>query len=160
MERVNQILQHAEYLKNIAKIEACESERIFCKHEITHFLDVARIAQILNLKEELHIPEELIYATALLHDIGRHIQYIEGTPHEKASVPIAREILLECEFDNTETDLILYAIESHRTSTIKDEKNLAGIIYRADKLSRPCYACHVESECNWKKDKKNKSIIQ
>ena len=86
MERVNQILQHAEYLKNIAKIEECESERIFCKHDITHFLDVARIAQILNLKEELHIPEELIYATALLHDIGRHIQYIEGTPHEKASL--------------------------------------------------------------------------
>ncbi len=160
MERVNRILQHAGYQKNREQIEQCESERIFCKHDMGHFLDVARIAQILNLKERLYISEELIYAAALLHDIGRHIQYKEGTPHEKASVPIAAGILEECGFDNTEIELILYAIESHRTSKIKEKNDLAGIIYRADKLSRPCFSCQMESECNWKNEKKNRIISQ
>lgn len=160
MERINDILQNIEYRKNREKIEQYEVERKFCKHDIGHFLDVARIAQILNLKEELHISEELIYAAALLHDIGRQIQYEDGTPHEKASVPIAAGILGECGFDDAETESILYAIENHRASKIKEQKNLAGIIYRADKMSRPCYACQVETECKWKDDKKNRAIIQ
>ncbi len=160
MERVNRILLHAEYQKNRERIEQCEADRIFCKHDIGHFLDVARIAQILNLKEELHISEELIYAAGLLHDIGRHIQYMDGTPHEKASVPIAAGILETCGFDNMETELILYAIENHRTSKIKENKDLAGVIYRADKLSRPCFSCQMEPECNWKNDKKNRNIVQ
>lgn len=160
MERVNRILQHAGYQENRKRIEQCEAERIFCKHDMGHFLDVARIAQILNLKERLHISEELIYAAALLHDIGRHVQYEDGTPHEKASVPIAAGILEECGFDNTEIEIILYAIESHRTNNIKDKKDLAGIIYRADKLSRPCFGCQMETECNWKNDKKNRNISQ
>ena len=47
-----------------------------------HFLDVARLMMILNVKEDLKISDDMIYATALLHDIGRHIQYRQGIGHE------------------------------------------------------------------------------
>ena len=40
-----------------------------------HLLDVARLAWIFNLEANQEISKERIYAAALLHDIGRHIQY-------------------------------------------------------------------------------------
>lgn len=160
MVRINQILHHAEYQKNLEEIAQCESKRVFCKHDMGHFLDVARIAQLMNLKERLDLSEELIYATALLHDIGRHKQYIEGIPHEKASIPIAEEILGSCGFDQNEIEIIRNAIKNHRTSESKNMKDLTGIIYRADKLSRPCFCCPMEYQCNWTEDKKNRSLLQ
>ena len=136
MERVNRVLANEKFQNSKQKIEAWEKDRIFCKHDMVHFLDVARIAQILNLKEALGLPEELIYAAALLHDIGRHVQYADGTPHERASMPIAKEILIECGFDEKETDVIVKAIGNHRTAEIKENRDLNGILYRADKGSR------------------------
>ena len=54
--------------------------------------------------------------------------------------------------------MILEAIRMHRTDPI-NEKNLAGILYRADKKSRACYCCESEPLCNWSNQKKN-LIIQ
>ncbi|MDD2973411.1 MAG: HD domain-containing protein [Lachnospiraceae bacterium] len=159
-DRVNQILQNEEYQQNYYKNEECEVDRVFCKHDMVHFLDVARIAQIINLKEELLVSEELIYAAALLHDIGRHEQYRKGIRHEEASAVIARDILPQCGFDEKETDVILRAIRHHRTVEIKEQGNLDGILYRADKLSRACFACKAEKDCNWKGDKKNHQLLQ
>ena len=159
-ERVNKILQNAIYQSNYREIETCEVDRVFCKHDMVHFLDVARIAQILNLKENMGVSEELIYAAALLHDIGRHEEYRNGTRHEQASIPIARDILQECNFDEKETDVILKAISFHRTKEIMENRDLNGLLYRADKLSRPCFYCKVENQCNWKGDKKNLVLRQ
>ena len=36
-----------------------------------------------------------------------------------------------------------------------EEKNLNGLLYRADKMSRACFCCQVEPICNWKDEKKN-----
>lgn len=156
--RINEILNHDLFIKNYHKIEEAETDRKFCRHNMVHFLDVARIAMILNLKEQLAIPYELIYAAGLLHDIGRYRQYEDGTPHEQASVPIAREILADCGFDDKETDVILLAIAEHRNPEAADRHNLEGILYRADKMSRSCFVCKAEAECNWKNDKKNREL--
>ena len=126
---------------------------------LVHFLDVARIGMILNLEEGLGIPRELIYGAALLHDIGKHRQYEEGIPHEQASALIAPEILRECGFAEKETSAIIDAILAHRNSDVIPERNLRGVLYRADKASRPCYACRVERECSWKDGRKNKEIF-
>lgn len=155
MDRVDLILENPKYQEYIDKIKQAEEKRIFCLHNMNHFLDVARIAYIMNLEEDLRISKELIYATALLHDIGRFMQYEDSTPHDKASTLLAPEILAETGFDEQEQAEILRAIGEHRNREVKEEKSLAGIIYRADKASRACFACEAESQCDWDKSKKN-----
>ena len=86
MERVNQILQHTLYQSCRRQIDEKEKDRIFCGHDMGHLLDVARLAWIFNLEANQEISKERIYAAALLHDIGRHIQYENGTPHQIAGL--------------------------------------------------------------------------
>ncbi len=155
MERINRILGHDLYQICLEKNKAAEAERPFCHHDMGHFLDVARLMMIFNLKEKLEIPEDIIYAAALLHDIGRWRQYEDGTPHEKASAVLAPEILSDCGFTGEETERIVRAILRHRNEEFKEEPTLDGILYRADKMSRSCFCCEAESACNWKGDKKN-----
>lgn len=159
MDRVNRILNNVRYLKYLAQNERAEEEREFCRHDMGHFLDVARLMMILNAEETQAEKPELLYAAALLHDIGRHIQYADGTPHEQASARLAEPILTECGFDNKETDVIINAILHHRDVSVQNEKSLRGLLYRADKLSRPCYACKAEPQCDWKAEKKNLRLL-
>lgn len=158
MDRVNKILQHPTYKACLRQIHELEAERIFCGHDMAHFLDVARLAYIFNLEEHLQIEKERIYAAALLHDVGRHIQYREGKPHQEAGLPFAEEILKDCGFPEEERTDILEAIARHRDVTVKQEPTLAGIIYRGNKASRHCFGCMAEAECNWSDEKKNLKI--
>ena len=155
MERVNLILHNETYKTCLSKIADFERTRIFCGHDMAHFLDVARLAYLFNLEENLQIEKELIYAAALLHDVGRFVQYEDGTPHQLASLPLAEKILKVCGFSDEEMWEILRAIENHRNPEIRTEKSLSGIIYRADKLSRSCFGCKAENECDWSTKKKN-----
>ena len=155
MERINKILRHELFQRYMEKNRRAEENRRFCRHDMGHFLDVARLAMIFNLQQGLAIPEELIYGAALLHDIGRWRQYEDGMPHEKASALLAPEILSDCGFTQQEAEQILSAISSHRDERIKDERTLNGILYRADKMSRSCFCCEMEKECDWKGSRKN-----
>lgn len=156
MNRVNKILKHPKYKEYLSKINNYEINREFCKHNINHFLDMGRICYILCLERNIKVNKEIIYAVALLHDIGRWIQYEDGIPHEKASVILSKEILVECDFDIKEIECILKAILSHRD---KKATELNEIFYIGDKLSRGCFYCKAESKCNWPKHKKNLNII-
>lgn len=158
MERIDKILKHDLFIENLEKNETAEADRRFCRHNMAHFLDVARIGWIINLEEELNLPRDVVYAAALLHDVGRHRQYAEGIPHEEASAEIAPIILRECGFNREETDIITDAILQHRNAEIASEHNLKGLLYRADKASRACFACAAERDCNWKNDRKNLRI--
>ena len=104
------------------------------------------------------IKKDVVYGAALLHDVGRYKQYADGIPHEKASAKLAPEILKECGYTEEETAQIIEAIKRHRDKNAAEEDNLNGILYLADKASRPCFSCEVESLCNWKNDKKNVGI--
>ncbi len=159
MKRVNEIINNHQYRKHLQQIEEAEANRCFCLHNMGHFLDVARIAMVMNLEEQLNIDKELIYATGLLHDIGRHMQYADGTPHDIASADIAPSILQECNFQKEEIKLIIDAISSHRNPLIMEEKTLRGIIYKADKASRACFACDMELQCNWEQKNKNINVM-
>lgn len=158
MERIDRILNHDLFRYHLAENRKAEENRKFGKHDLTHFLDVARIGEIINLESGLGIPREWIYAAALLHDTGRHIQYEDDTPHELASAKIAPQILRECGFDDSETGVIIDAIKSHRDASVAPQENLRGVLYRADKASRTCFACDVERECHRSDDKKNMKI--
>lgn len=159
MERVNQILENELYRKCYKKIEKCEKKREFCRHNMVHFMDVARIAYIYNLEEQLDIKKDVVYAAALLHDIGRFKQYEDKTPHEKASLKYAPVILKESGYSKEESEVILEAIAQHRNKEVAKEHSFRGIFYRADKASRACFSCKSEAECNWKNEKKNLELL-
>lgn len=155
MERVNRILSHPVYREAIQKNEEAEKERRYCHHDMAHFLDVARIAMLIALKEEISVPEELVYAAALVHDMGRYREYEDGTPHEQASAKLAETLLSECGFDDKETYVIIDAVRSHRDASVAKEANLRGLLYRADKASRTCFSCSMQEQCDWSAKKKN-----
>lgn len=159
MNRINKIISHPLYLEHLQKIARWEENREFCRHDTVHFMDVARIAMILNVQDGYNIEKECIYGAALLHDIGRWQQYETGICHARASAELAPVILEDCGFSAAESAEIRSAISTHRQENVKDEKNLNGLLYRADKLSRPCYFCQQEKNCNWKEGRKNLEIL-
>ena len=49
--------------------------------------------------------KDIIYATALLHDLGRADQYEKGISHEEAGAILAEEILTDCGYTREERSL-------------------------------------------------------
>lgn len=158
MERVNQILRHPLFQDKLDEINRLERERIFCGHGMEHLLSVARLAYLRNLEEGLGLERELIYAAALLHDIGRGDQYLRGIPHDRASVVYAEQILTDCGFSPAERDAIVQAIDRHRSQSVAAEPTLRGVLYRADKESRLCFCCPAAEQCNWPEERRSKGI--
>lgn len=158
MERVNRIIEHSAWKSCLEKNAGQEKGRLSCHHDLAHFMDVARIARIENLEKELGVDPEMIYAAALLHDIGKHLQYTDGIPHEEGSAALAQGILQDCGFTREEQREILSAIRLHRNPETGGREDLAGLLYRADKASRLCMLCPVWSECNWSNKKNNRTI--
>ncbi len=158
MERVNQILKNQVFSEQLKKLSRLEQGRIYCGHGIDHLLAVARIAYIKTLEEGLPFQKDIIYAAALLHDVGRAAQYETGIPHDQAGALLAETILSECGFDAAEREEILTAIRGHRDRTKAGGTPLGLLIYEADKRSRACFACQAQDTCDWPMEKKNYSI--
>lgn len=157
MKRVQYILSHPSYQEYLKKIREEEQERIFCRHDLSHFQDVARLAYIFKLERGYEVSKELIYAAALLHDIGKWQQYRKGIPHETASSRLAEEVLLDAGFLEPERRQIRQAILHHRRGDGTEELDI--LLYDADKMSRNCYACPVKETCNWTEDQKNQKVM-
>lgn len=159
MERIERIMEHPLYRKNQQRIEELEQNRVFCRHGIGHSLDVARILYILVLEREACVPKDVVYAAALLHDIGRAVQYEENRPHHEVGAELAETILKDCGYEPEEIDRIARAIASHQTNSgDKEEYVFGNLLYEADKLSRNCFSCQVQSECYWEDSRKNSTI--
>lgn len=158
MKQIDNIINNPKYREYLLEIAECEKDRIFCKHDVEHFLSVARIMYIRSLENNLGIEKPIIYATALLHDIGRHIQYKNGTPHALASIDLAEEILNAVGgFSSEEISRILFAISKHNSSKTNDE--LADLLQWADHESRSCFNCAAKPECKWSEEEKNREVI-
>lgn len=155
MENVNIILSHPKYRALLEELNYLEKDREFCNHTLEHFLDVARIAYIKVLEEGLNYSKEVIYSIALLHDIGRVLEYNNGVDHHEGSAIIAEELLHDTSFNREEKALIIKSIKEHRKES---EDELSKIIYKSDKLSRNCFNCRAYNDCYWKEDKKNNCI--
>lgn len=156
MDKINEILSNGRYKKLLLELENLEKERVFCRHNLSHFLDMARIAYIICLEKNLSYSKDVIYAISLLHDIGRGEQYKNNIPHDEASVKIAKEILQETSYTLEEMELILKGIDGHRNK--ENENEFFKIIYEADKISRNCFQCKAEKDCYWSNEKKNMII--
>ena len=151
MERCRKIYNHPLYQKLLKNINDAEKDRIFCLHGTEHSLDTARIAYILCLEEKADIDKEIIYAAALLHDIGRYGK----KPHHEASAEAAETIMRDCGFSEAETALVKNAVLAHRSG---GKNGLCDILYRADKLSRACFMCKAQKNCYWAENKRNNMI--
>lgn len=156
MERVNRILRHPAFRRALGEIDRLEAERIFCRHGLEHLLSVARLALIFSREEGMDVSRELLYAAALLHDIGRGTEYTRGIPHEEAASELALPILADCGFTRPEAVEVVEAIAAHRSG--EDASPLGRLLRQADKRSRPCFACPAAGRCNWPEEKKNLSL--
>lgn len=158
MKNIDAILSNGLFQKNMADIERLEQNRAFCRHGMAHLLDVARIACLIALEEGDSLEKEVIYAAALLHDIGRAVQYETGEDHAKAGVRISEQILKSCSFTKAKQQAILSAVDGHRIKTAQNGRTLSDLISRADQMSRMCFCCSAKDQCYWPEEKKNMTI--
>ncbi len=158
MKRVNQLYRHPVFQEKFRALQAAEKDRRFCKHTLEHLLDVARLMYIYALEHALSISKEVVYAMALMHDIGRMDQLEKGIPHEQAGASLCDMILPECGFTKDETCTIKAAILHHRKAADNEDNPYCEMLYWADKKSRNCFACDMQKECNWDKNKRNVDI--
>ncbi len=152
MERIEKILSDPQYRFYCEKNQKWEQSRVFCKHDMEHFWQTARVAYILYLEskdEDDKLPggkvKEMLYAAALLHDIGRFKEYEDKTlDHASESAILARPLLDSAGFCSEEIAQILEAIKNHREP---GHPGLSRLIYQADKESRPCCTCPALDDC-------------
>lgn len=177
MPRVQAIWESSLFRVSLAAIEDAEQDREFCRHGLAHLLDVARVAWILNLERGLSLNREVVYAAALLHDIGRAAQYATGEDHDVAGARVAGEILDAlpegARFSPAERAAIIEAVRGHRghaaagadfiaagsglaaVGTPAADGALLALIAEADHVSRPCFACSAQEACYWPTERKN-----
>ena len=144
MDRVNAIYRNNEYKKLLHAISDREKDRQFCRHGLQHLLDVARIATIIALDGSIDIKRDVIYAAALMHDTGRAVS---DSAHAYYSAKLCVDILPSCGYSQEETALIADAVSNHG----EGKDGLAGILRRADRLSRICFECAQADKCKWDK---------
>ena len=70
--------------------------------------------------------KDIIYATALLHDLGRADQYEKGISHEEAGAILAEEILTDCGYTREERKFMTDTILRHR-----DMKEEAKVLHQS-----------------------------
>lgn len=157
LEITNRIIVCGKYLNELKLLAELEHDRIFCRHNIEHFLNVARITLIMCSQKRVYADPDVVYSAALLHDIGRTDEYISGVPHDEAGIRKAEVILSEVGCDEGIKEKILSLIGSHRNK-IGDDCSLEEIFYRADKKSRLCFCCPAQEDCNWSDEKRNMKI--
>lgn len=184
-DRYQKILTDALFQKELEQIRHLEEQRIYCGHDLNHLLDVARITYIQALEllssEEMAAPapalnrlKDIIYAAALLHDIGRAREYEEQIPHDEASAKIAGEILTRCGYLSREIQQITALILSHRgqdeteegsaedlpPSQLLSTQKLITLFREADKASRLCFCCRAKDSCKWDEARKNPTVYR
>lgn len=161
MKYVDRLLQDTEYLELADQLEQAEAARIFCRHGLSHFLDVARIAWIMVLEQaaltdngavgrwkadegvqtaetwgkEPELLKEKIYLTALLHDLGRLEEAELGTPHHEAGARLAQKLLDKIGYPREEQREILSAILGHRGEHLRNGLSDISGCQTKDKLN-------------------------
>lgn len=154
-KNINAVWENDLYQEKYKSLQKIEKTRKYCGHDISHFLDVARLMWTYNTENGTGLKRDVVYATALLHDIGRYDEAVNGKPHHEAGADLAGEILKSTKFTSKEKEEIAEAIRTHRDANFNDENSLRGYLYRADKRSRACFCCKAANTCSWPIKKRN-----
>ena len=153
--KYQKILENEEYKKYVERICYLEKDRIYCKHDLKHSLDVARICTIIMYEQGQEVNRDIVYATALLHDIGRFKENTQN--HEAWSVDIATEIA-------TIVEIISFHRGNYSIKQIDELVNHGKLDLKesfkiADQLSRNCFCCKGSSSCKWKEENRSTNIM-
>ena len=157
MNPIDYITTHPLFIRTMKDIEQEEADRIYCRHGLSHGLDVARIAWIRVLTEHLSFSRDVVYAAGLLHDIGRLEEKKIGLSHDRAGVALAEQVLQDTPFLPEEKAMILNAVRYHRSADAGHD-DFSLLICQADKASRNCFLCEAADTCYWDKSKRNMFI--
>lgn len=166
MEYVARLLQSRQFRQLVRELEELEKDRQYCRHDFAHFMDVARLAVLVNLEQNLGLEQEMIYLTALLHDLGRVQEYQYGISHEIAGEEIAVQLLNEIGYPSGKMQVIRGAVSCHRGNCMESgriqgesgqqlQEDFTKLIRQADKKVRPCFFCRAQSDCKWNVEKRN-----
>lgn len=148
MARVNQLIEHEDYICYMERIVGLEKERRFCKHGFDHGLNVARVAYSYILeKGEVILPKEIVYAAAFLHDIGRWVEYQTGEDHAEAGARLALPLLEASGFSSEDIQVILRGIREHRRHPEDNLTLLGEALALADDWARDCRHCSAQTLC-------------
>lgn len=173
MEYVDKLLQETGFLQLLEKLEQLEQKRQFCRHDLGHLLDTARIAWIRALEQrQENIEKEMLYLAALLHDLGRIQEYEAGIPHQEAGAALAAELLEQIGYPGEKAELVRRAVAGHRRgsaaadaaerqnrrSALDGADRLRELLTWADKKSRSCFYCKAQEVCRWEQEKRNDTI--
>ena len=60
MKRIHKIQNHPIFREQYQLLVEAEKDRIFCRHTMEHFLDVARLMYIYDLEDGAGIDKEII----------------------------------------------------------------------------------------------------
>lgn len=165
MPYVAALLLDADYQERVRRLEALEADRIYCRHNMAHFMDVARLAWIRNLEENRKLDREMIYLYALLHDMGRVAEYEQGISHAQASAGYAGEIFSRLGYPADRGRVICAAILSHRGSRMPEgvapdnrtgSEQFDDLLHWADHASRMCFCCPAQRDCKWEEERRNR----
>ncbi|MDA8229213.1 MAG: HD domain-containing protein [Desulfitobacterium hafniense] len=148
MERINRIVESQQYWDYLKMIEEHERNRVYCNHGFDHAITVARISYIYLLEQGHRFSREIVYASALLHDIGRWVQYENGEDHAIAGVRLAQDILADAGFSTAEIEQIVTGIREHRVHTGELASPLGNALALADDWARDCRNCKVQDTCH------------
>lgn len=174
MKYVEALLKDSKFLYRLFYLKTLEQNRVYCRHDLTHFLNTARIAWIFTLENGLALEKEQVYLAALLHDLGRVEEYEQEISHEEASRTFAGEILRRLGYDEKKAEEICNAVAAHRgreafarlkedrfsdTKELSNQEKLAEVLSAADQLSRNCFICERTDDCKWCEEEKTKGIF-
>lgn len=160
MDRIRKLIIDPWLRQHVKELEMAEKTRPFCRHGAEHMFSVARLMYLLMVESgDFSVlagemgrerAKEIIYAVALLHDIGRLDSYRGGGDHAQRGAEQAEGLLKKHGFDHAEVEQICTAIREHRNR--EADSMLGKYLYQADKLSRPCVWCEAFDEC-WQEEK-------
>jgi len=145
-DRIQCLLGNKQFIAYMAQNEAAEKDRLFCRHGLDHGLAVAEVAVAMAQAHKQPIKYDVVYAAGLLHDIGRWREYAAKEDHALVGSVLAVEILRDCGYNREEEQTVIMAIKHHREEQ-KEGQDLSEVLYRSDKLVRPCSSCQAKNLC-------------
>ena len=124
MERVEAIRNNPLFRASMERIERAEAEREFCRHGMSHVLDVARIAWITALERRCRVPR----TWCMRRPFCTMWAVPSSTPRVRTTMSPARalpgEILkglpAPLQFDAAERSAILAAVAGHRGPAVPE----------------------------------------
>jgi uncharacterized protein len=166
MDRVNAIINNKEFQDWIVANNQAEYGSQYCRHGLEHAFDVARIAYELWLDNSGNpVAKDIVYAAALLHDIGYWSKFEDLTENSAddedieeespfvVAASLAEEILFSAGYHPAVITEILKAIKNMDTDS---KEGLSVILRKANEMSRPCFICPMVEKCS--KEPKNKRL--